>query len=99
MSKYNSANDICILFQASLRPSISVTTSGQQKEVLKSWEVLSTHSITGKSSNAYKLNNDAKPQLDQEKVKDIYVVSRFQYIKSHFIWFWQQVTLTVYTSC
>ena len=63
--------------------------------MLWSWEVLSTRSITGKFSNAYKLNNDAKPQLDQEKVKDIYVVSIFQYIKSHFIWFWQQVTLTV----
>ena len=69
----------------SLRPSISVT-KGQQK-VLKgkgnlkdfvysimgmlwSREVLSTHSITGKSSNAFK-EKDAKPQLDQEKVKDI----------------------------
>ena len=57
--------------------------------MLWSREVLSTHSITGKSSTAYKLNNDAKPLLDQEKVKDIYVASRFQ-----FIWFWQQVTLT-----
>ena len=33
-------------------------------------EVLCTHSITGKASNAFKEKN-AKPQLDQEKVKAI----------------------------
>ena len=33
-------------------------------------EVLSTHSITGKASNAFK-GRDAKPPLDQEKVKNL----------------------------
>jgi hypothetical protein len=69
----------------SLCPSVSITKS--QQKVLKgkgnlkdfvysimgmlwSREVLSTHSITGKISNAFK-EKDAKPQLDQEKVKGI----------------------------
>ena len=73
------------LFKVSLHPSISIT-KGQQK-VLKgqgnlkdfvysvmgmlwSQEILSTHSITGKTSNGFK-EREAKPQLDQEKVKDI----------------------------
>ena len=83
--RYKSVSNIYTLFQVSLRPSIAVP-KGQQK-VLKGkanlkdfvysimgmlWtrEVLSTHSITGKSSNAFK-ERDAKPQLDQEKCKDI----------------------------
>ena len=33
-------------------------------------EVMCTHSITGKTSNAFK-DKDAKPQLDAEKVKSI----------------------------
>ncbi len=33
-------------------------------------EVLSTHSITGKASNAFK-GRDAKPPLDQEKLKNL----------------------------
>ena len=33
-------------------------------------EVLCTHSITGKASNAFK-EKEAKPQLDPEKVKSI----------------------------
>ena len=38
--------------------------------MLWSREILFTHSITGKVSNAYK-EKDAKTQLDQEKVKSI----------------------------
>jgi hypothetical protein len=33
-------------------------------------EVMCTHSITGKASNAFK-DKDAKPQLDAEKVRSI----------------------------
>jgi hypothetical protein len=33
-------------------------------------EILCTHSISGKASNAFK-EKDAKPQLDPEKVKSV----------------------------
>lgn len=38
--------------------------------MLWSRDILCTHSITGKPSNAFK-EKGAKPQLDQGKVKDI----------------------------
>ncbi|CAB3978684.1 Hypothetical predicted protein [Paramuricea clavata] len=68
-----------------LCPSVSITKSQQKvlkgkgnlkdfvysiMGMLWSREVLSTHSITGKISNAIK-EKDAKPQLDQEKVEGI----------------------------
>ena len=42
-------------------------------------EILYSHSISGKSSNAFK-EKDAKPQLDPEKVKSILGELLFLYI-------------------